>query len=347
MSIYKSKSGEWGVRWREGGQHRSRLIGTRADAKAVDAEIKRRRRLRGFESVASDMAFEEFVPIFWRGHLPTIEATTAERRQEYLEKRILPKWGRYKLLEITPPKVREWQVEMIEAGVGNPTQTKLLSILSLIFNEAILLGKVEINPVSAIKRPSQRPTHRPDPFPPSRVEEIRNVFLSEGKLAEATFTVIAAYAGARPPHEILGLTRADVGVKALVLRPQKGNAIEPRAVALLAPLAEDIEVWLQHTGIAVGKLFDWTPGRYRGYRERLQREFGLSRVYDLRHAFVTLLLQEGRSIEGYIAGQLGHHPSTCIDTYTHLKHLGDKQISAEDAIREARAAYVQSDRAAG
>lgn len=334
MSIYKSPKGEYGVRWREGGKHRSRLIGTRADAQAFEAERRRAKRL-GTELAASEMRFESFVPMFWRGHHPTISASTKEIREAYIENRILPRWAGYRLSEITPPKVREWQLEMIEQGIGNATQTKLLSILSLIFNEAILLGKATINPVDAIKRPPQQPVHQPDPFSPERVEGIRAVFLAEGRIAEATFTSVAAYAGARPPHEILGLTRADIGESAIVFRTTKKASTAARSTRLLSPLAEDLRDYQRHTGIAVGRLFDWTPGHYRGYRERLQKDFDLPRVYDLRHAFVTLLLQEGRGFT-YIAKQLGHKPATCAETYTHLDHLADEEIDAEDAIRDAR-----------
>ncbi len=339
MSLHRNSKGEWLVRWRQGNVNKSKLIGPKHLAERFEAKMKEQKRIGGLDLLSEgEMRFEEFVPIFWEGHYRSLSASTKETRSNYIEKRLLPRWAGYRLREITPPRVREWQIEMIADHVGAATQSKLLSILSLIFNEAELQGKVPVgaNPVAPIKRPSQKPQHRPDAFPPERVEEIRKVFIEEGDLAAATFTSVAAYAGARPPHEILAITRADVSDTAIILRPDKGNATEPRSTRLLEPLRDDLRAFQRESEVAVGRLFNWSPGRYRSYRERLQDDFDLPRVYDLRHAFVTLLLQEGRNFT-YVARQLGHNPATCISTYTHLEHLSDAEVDAEDAIWLARA----------
>ena len=62
-----------------------------------------------------------------------------------------------------------------------------------------------------------------------------------------------------------------------------------------------------------------------------------ARPYDLRHAFVSLLLAEGRSVLD-IAAQAGHAPSLSFDTYGHLLADldGTESRSAEDVIWRAR-----------
>jgi integrase len=43
-----------------------------------------------------------------------------------------------------------------------------------------------------------------------------------------------------------------------------------------------------------------------------------ARPYDLRHAFASLLIHEGRLSVVDIAAQLGHNPTVCLDTYAHV-----------------------------
>jgi len=61
------------------------------------------------------------------------------------------------------------------------------------------------------------------------------------------------------------------------------------------------------------------------------------RPYDLRHAFVSLLLAEGANVVE-IARQAGHSPTMTLSTYAHLfdEAAGAERVSAEDEIRRAR-----------
>jgi integrase len=66
---------------------------------------------------------------------------------------------------------------------------------------------------------------------------------------------------------------------------------------------------------------------------------GLERIrpYDLRHSFVSLLLDEGASVVE-VARQAGHSPTMALSTYAHvIEELeGAEQRPAEAVIREAR-----------
>ena len=60
---------------------------------------------------------------------------------------------------------------------------------------------------------------------------------------------------------------------------------------------------------------------------------------DLRHAFASLLIYEGRLSVVDIAAQLGHNPTVCLDTYAHVmaEQRGAESVSAEAEIVAARA----------
>ena len=63
-------------------------------------------------------------------------------------------------------------------------------------------------------------------------------------------------------------------------------------------------------------------------------------AYDLRHAFASLLIHEGRKSIVEIAEQLGHNPTVCLDTYGHVMRelAGAERVSAEEQIVLAREA---------
>jgi hypothetical protein len=124
-----------------------------------------------------------------------------------------------------------------------------------------------------------------------------------------------------------------------------------RAVRLLRPLADDLKVWREVTaGQSTDLVFPatrgipWTDYDYRNWRKRRFEPavavagVEIGRPYDLRHAFISLLLAEGRSVV-YVASQAGHAPTMTLDTYAHvIEELEDGEpVIAADAIYAARA----------
>jgi integrase len=128
------------------------------------------------------------------------------------------------------------------------------------------------------------------------------------------------------------------------------NRRQPRTGTLLAPLQEDLDAW-RHAHDGVGPLRSSPPpqvasGEPRtgaisasGYRP-VAESVGLSgaRPYDLRHAFASLLIHEGRLSVVEIAAQLGHNPTVCLDTYAHVlaEQSGGEKLGAEEQIAHAR-----------
>jgi integrase len=124
-----------------------------------------------------------------------------------------------------------------------------------------------------------------------------------------------------------------------------------RTVRLLAPLAEDLEVWRHtsgdpHVGALVFPADNGEVWSANGFEKWRRRRFGQlleaggldrGRPYDLRHSFASLLLQEGRDVI-YVARQLGHGAELTLRTYGHvIEELDDSpQLSAEEAINLAR-----------
>jgi hypothetical protein len=64
-----------------------------------------------------------------------------------------------------------------------------------------------------------------------------------------------------------------------------------------------------------------------------RRRYDGPRPYDLSHTFVSLLIQEGRSL-AYVAEQAGHTFEECVRTYTDLfdEYRDARPVPAEDLI---------------
>jgi integrase len=93
----------------------------------------------------------------------------------------------------------------------------------------------------------------------------------------------------------------------------------------------------------------WNDTDYRNWRRRLfaptakAAGLGAIRPYDLRHAFVSLLLAEGKSVVD-VAAQAGHAPTMTLDTYGHVmgELEGVERRSAEQVIYDEREAAVRT-----
>src|SRR5208282_3309213 len=185
----------------------------------------------------------------------------------------------------------------------------------------------------------------------------------QGRLRDATLMAVLAYAGLRP-GEALALSWKHVKNRVLLVeralsdgdfKDTKTGAI--RTVDLVTPLAADLSEWLLASGRPDQEALvfpspngaTWTKHDWQNWTRRVFRptaEYaGLMgvRPYDLRHAFVSLLICErGQHELLEVARQAGHAPSLSVDVYGHVleEMRGAERVTAEDAIRAARAAQV-------
>jgi integrase len=364
MSVHRKveRSGlvVWVVRWRDAHAQRSRAFDRRRDAETFEADIRRRRKLGALDLAGADQLLDDLARQWWAYHAEAnLAARTRIHYAAVYRRHIQPHLGETALRDITPETIERFHAALRQAGVGAATIRKTLALLQTILQRAVIWQRIATNPVAAIRKP---PTHRQTitrAISPRQVEALRRVLLSDHHLADATLISILAYAGLRP-GEALALRWDDI--RSDVIHVTRATSLgqitttktgRSRAVRLLKPLADDLAalhaaaanpapdalLFPNHAGAP------WNDHDYRNWRRRRFNHAAhaaavpIDRPYDLRHAFVSLLINEGRTIIS-IANQAGHAPTMTLDTYGHIIDELEHQprLSALDAINDARQA---------
>jgi integrase len=296
-----------------------------------------------------------------------LERATLQSYAHAWHKHIDPYLGAEALASIGPKRVNEWLSDRRAAGVGPGALMKARTLLSGIFSYAVEEEILTANPVRQLRarrskrsRRTQKRKRAVRPPGPSTIEVIRASMLAKDRVVGATLVSLLAYAGPRP-GEALALRWTDILQQTILIedgsddgQPKElKNGIPFRSVELVGPLREDLESLRSHLGVgkdsetpvipnAEGQ--QWDNEHYKRWRARhyipAATAAGLERPrpYDLRHAFVSLRILEGRLSLDEIARQAGHTVETALRNYRHVvdEYRGRRMPSMEDAIRAAR-----------
>jgi integrase len=247
--------------------------------------------------------------------------------------------------------IARFSAELEADGIGTESIRKTLTLLSSVFSRAVEWGIVDANPIRATRKPPAARARAVPVIAPLAVEVMRADLRAQGR--DPILLVLLAYAGLRP-GEALALEWRHVRHRTLLIEQAVSdgevkalkNRRRPRAVRLLTPLQDDLEPRRRRAGPVVARAdggiwreTDWRNWRRRVFRPAATRA-GLTgaRPYDLRHAFASLLIAEGRLSIVEIAAQLGHSPAVCLDIYGHAiaERWPGETSSAEALITQAR-----------
>src|SRR3954464_13492316 len=356
----------WRVRWRdETGAERSKTFDRAADARAREAKVRVMKRGGALAELdAGTETLPEFVEEWWLVCAgPNLERSKLRTYAQLWNGHALDRLGHLQLRQLTPQTIARFRAELEGAGVGNEAIRKTMTMLQGVLQRAVEWGRVSSNAVKITRKPPKKYRPAVQAIPPSVIEVMRARLLEAGRLRDASLLVMLAYAGLRP-QEALALEWRHVRERTLLVERAVSdgqlkvlkNRRQPRTVALLAPLREDLADWRLACGspppttpvfpAASGGFWratDWRNWRKRAYKP-VAEAVGIpgARPYDLRHAFASLLIHEGRLSVVEIATQLGHNPTVCLDTHAHVmaEERDGEHISAEEQIVLARAALA-------
>jgi integrase len=257
------------VWWREGARNRNRTFDRKKDAEAFEAQIKLSKRRGDLADLdAGKQRFADFADEWWSRYAePNLERKTLAAYESVLKRHILPRLGGFELRQLHPDLIESFASDLHNAGVGEETIRKALVLLHGTLKRAVVWRRIQLNPVSSVKKPNRARKRVVRPIHPKTVEALRTRVASSGRPRDAALISVLAYAGLRP-GEALALRWGDVGDttllvdKALALGEVKDTKTRrSRTVRLLKPLVSDLAEWRLASGrpAETELIFRWNP----------------------------------------------------------------------------------------
>jgi integrase len=350
MSVHK-EHGKWRVKYRTGGNQRSRTFDRKRDAVTFDAETTRRRQLG--PTLAADLdretvTLDQFVRSGFRTHAATLSPSSRAKYAWALEKH-LGELLDEPLRAIDVPLVIAHQHHLLQNGRSANTAREALIYLSGIMQAATEHGLIAVNPVRAVRKPlADREEVRP--FTPHQLEAL--IASLQGR--DRIIVVLAGHLGLRPLELRLVPWRGLGSETLLVGKAQtKRTARRARAIEVPRQTAQELREWRLHCGrpgddepiigpISAEGLKSWTRQRLHS---RVVTATGRddATLYTLRHTAASLCHYAGLTVPE-AARRLGHSPTLHISTYAHVIDgmQGQRFDGFDELIAAARAELSES-----
>ena len=352
MSVRRVRQGVYQLRWRESGRgspahsvmvHAATDREARRKADTIDADIRNRKAAgERVVSIVPDrpdpLTLAEFLPVWHEAYGKGLAPSTQQTYAVVWDKWIGPRLGGRLLVDLTPRELVRFRVDLEDVGAGGQTIVKVFTVLGSVLGEAVRQGQIATSPTRAIIRPKQQRRRAVRPPVPERVEIIRAGLASD---VDRALVSLLAYVGLRP-QEALAAVWSDMTADKLVVDAAKTG--RTRVVPLLPIVRRELAALRLRQGrpgpaapiIATRVGEPWSESRFRSFRRHRWSKLAPGmRPYDLRHAYVSLMIQAGHTVVE-VARWAGHSPAVCLGTYAHLFDTVSERIDPDQAIREAR-----------
>ena len=287
------------------------------------------------EQAANGPAFGDVAELWWEEAVQSLAWNSLKNYRPNYE-RLKKYFSGVYITQIRPSDLNRFMRDFTRKNhASDKTARNQLMVANLIFKYAVANGYLELNPAREITVPKDLKKSRREM--PSG-DDISRIKASVG-LPFGLFAYMALYTGMRR-GELLALTWEDVDTAAGEITISKslyheGNsprvkapktAAGVRSVPIVAKLAE-------HLKPTTGPVFPGADGGYltssgfdRLWRQYVQASGITCTPHQLRHAYATMLFENGIA-EADAQELLGHAQiSTTMDIYTHIRESHKKQI---------------------
>lgn len=352
LRITQNNARSWIFNYRIKGVERRLTIGSLADwpPKLARDEARRLRRLvdQGHDPMAERHA-ERAAPTMrdlverWRtDRAPSMRSRSRVEYESLLRQWIDPELGNHKVADITHDDIDRLHRKVTKTGTS-VRANRLMTLLSRLFNLAVVWKLRTDNPVKGIEKNSEEKRQR---YLKTKDELPRLVAAleieAETNRQVADIVRLLLMTGARK-SEVLTMKWDDVdlGEPPVWVKPASATKQAKIHHVPLSPEVRDILVRIKTA--ATGKVVSLSPfvfparnefGRVRDIKRgwnRICRRAGLSnlRIHDLRHSYASILVSQGHTLP-MIGALLGHSQPATTARYAHL--FDDAQRAATEQV---------------
>lgn len=335
MSVHQTKDGRWYCVWYEKKRRYKKYFGrgdiARYHARRFDDEIKKR---KGKLLKTLSLTVMDVCHAYHIGH--PVEISTA-KNDVYKLKVMLPFLGHLPVETLTSNDINKYVRKRLSQGVKRATIVREIGLLKAALNWAERQDPplIHRNPLTRYKMP--KITEKDVPPPPNRGEIQKILKHAEPHLVRAI--KLCWYCGLRPGNELLSLKWQDADLEEQVLRVQSARKGGPviRYVPIPDALKWEMMRWKEEDGKNDQSVLDIPIVHYRfkpvaslkrswktaKRKARISRKM---RMYDLRHAMVTLALRSGADLKS-VSEVIGHsRPDTTLREYQHVTQKQHRQV---------------------
>jgi integrase len=135
-----------------------------------------------------------------------IAETTRATRQHTWRAHVAAKWGDLQLTKVSPPEIKAWVADLVDAGTGVPTIENALGVLRMVLKDAVEDGRLIRNPCEGINAPKRQ--HRSRAY--LTHQQVEQLAMAAGDV-DSLVVRLLAYTGVRW-GELAALTVSSVDV---------------------------------------------------------------------------------------------------------------------------------------
>lgn len=292
-----------------------------------------------------DMTFESFWEVYRNDMKARLRENSLRSKDYVVELKILPYFGKKKMIDITAAEIRRWQAELMKQGYSQTYLKTIHNQLSAIFNYAQRYYDLPKNPA---KQAGTMGKGKSDEMMFWTQEEFELFLNAVGNKEKSYYAFLTLYWTGMRIGELLALTLADFDAdektltvnksyqrierKDVITEPKtkKGN----RVIALPEFLAAELSEYVNKLyGIMKDdRLFNISKAYLEHEMLRGVKASGVKkiRLHDLRHSHASLLISKLGASPQLVAERLGHEKIvTTLQTYSHLYPNQSKTLAEQ------------------
>lgn len=297
-----------------------------------------------------EMSFADFVDVYENDMKPRLKLNTWETKRHIIRTKLMPYFENKQINQITASDIIQWQNTMSKSceNDGKPySQTYLRTLhnqLSAIFNHAVRFYDLKSNPVAKVGSIGKKKSDEMKFWTKAEYVKFSQSMMNK-PMSYYVFQILY-WCGLRS-GELLALTIDDFDFQKNTIRINKSYQrirhediiTDPktpksnRIIKMPAFLPDEIQDYIKtlYGYTSDQRIFQITKTYLHREMDRGCKEQGIDRIriHDLRHSYVSLLIEMGFSAVA-IADRVGHESIDITYNYAHL--FPSKQIEIADKL---------------
>lgn len=293
--------------------------------------------------------YEQIYNLWYEEYKTTVKASTLLKTERVFKNHILPAFGNKPIQDIKPMdaqnQMNNWHKKLVRASM-------VMNYAGLVFDYAIRMQLINMNPTKVIKKPVRKESVREDKdmnfYDKDELKKFMAALENYNNFRAFVYFRLLAFTGMRK-GESLALKWSDIDLEKQTLYINKAVSrsatglyiqtpktpssirrisIDDKTVSILQEYKKESPDGLVFQSEDGGILSPAKPRKwYLTAMKNLPDDFKQISIHGFRHTHASLLFEAGASIKD-VQSRLGHSDiQTTMDVYTHVSKTAKEQLA--------------------